>query len=603
MSRPRTPGSSPIPWSWLVAIFLVAAALRLVQLGFEGFWCDEAYTANLIRLPFPAMVRDLITRDDAPPLFYVLEKLCAAITGDSEAGLRLLPALAGLGMVALLLARARARREPALAWAGAFLAIASYAVFHARQARSYGLLLPLVLVFMLSSRDLLLENRRRAGPWLAGAGALLCVTHNVGVLVLATSLALWPLRPRSGGAPLRAWLLWHLVPFAVCGLYWTASAAQMTTHASVNAWMGGYWERHALALAPLLSLGIFVPGPVAGAGLQVSFAALTGRLAAWRWLSSGIALVCLAALVWPRRPAYAGATDAGRDERAPATPARHSRIRDALTRVPRAAVIETVFLFAPLIALTLASALWHPTYVLARTDAIAFPAFALLAGRALARMRGGWRVTCITLWLAISIAALGPTYGLGPRARAKGVDREVATRIAASGIRPDDFVVQTFLTAPTSDYYLHRLRRPHRTAYFPAIAGLNPANTYDTPLDSLRAYEDQARRLRARLGRDLPADGAVYLFAVIDEASGAARRAGDRLAQLSANDLTYPTNLMLFYLAGEAPQPVIARYRQDWVGGERAVLRVSRSAWVALDSLPAVVTADSAGKSGKGGGR
>lgn len=581
MSRARATGPTTVSWSWLAAIFLVAAALRLVQLGFEGFWCDEAYTANLIRLPLREMIRDLVTRDDAPPLFYVLEKLVAPITGASEAGLRMLPALAGLGMVALLLGRARARRDASLAWAAGFLAVASYAVFHARQARSYGLLLPLVLVLMLSSRDLLLENRRRAGLSLAAAGALLCVTHNVGVLVLLTSLALWPLRPRTGGAPLRAWLLWHLVPLAVCGLYLAASAAQMTTHASVNAWMGGYWMHHPLALAPLLSLGTFVPGPAVGGSVQVPFAALTGKLAAWRWLSGGIALVCLAASVWPRR---SGATE-------PAT-----------AHASRAVAIEAAFLFAPLVALTLASALWRPTYVLARTDAIAFPAFALLAGRGLARLRGGWRAVCLGLWLAISVAALGPSYGLGPRARAKGADREVAARVAASGLRPDDFVVHTFLTAPTSDYYLHRLQRPHRTAWFPAIAGLNPANTFDTPLDSLRAYEAQARDLRARMERELPAEGAAYLFVLVDPAASPARRAGGSPAEFSANDLTYPTSLMLFYLVGDRPQPVVARYRQDWVGGDRAVLRVPRAAWVALDSLPQVVAAESAGPSGAGGG-
>lgn len=577
MSRPRAAGPPATSWSWLAVIFLIAAGLRLAQLGFEGLWCDEAYTANLIRLPFPAMFRDLVSRDDAPPLFYVLEKLCTAIAGDSEAGLRLLPALAGLGMVAVLLARARARREPALTWAAGFLAIASYAVFHARQARSYGLLLPLVLVLMLSSRDLLLENRRRAGPWLAAAGALLCVTHHVGVLVLVTSLALWPLRPRAGGAPLRAWLLWHLVPIALCALYWAASAAQMTTHASANAWMGGYWERHPLALAPLLSLAAFVPGPAGSGELQVPLPALAGGLAIWRWLSGAIALVCLAALVWPARRGRGGASDA-----APAL-------------ASRAVAIEAVFLFAPLIALALASALWRPAYVLGRTDAIAFPAFALLAGRGLARLRGGWRAVCLGLWLAVSIAALRPTYGLGPRARAKGVDREVAARIAAGGLRPGDFVVNTFLTAPTSDYYLRRLRRPHQAAWFPSIAGFNPAGTHETPLDSLRAYEDQARSLRARMERDMPADGAAYLFVLVDQASPSAQRADDRAAPLAAGDLTFPTDLMLFYLVGETPQPVIARYRQDWVGGDRAILRVPRSAWVPLESLPPVLAASPTG--------
>ncbi|MBM3318328.1 MAG: glycosyltransferase family 39 protein, partial [Candidatus Eisenbacteria bacterium] len=176
------------------AILIAAAALRFGMLGFEGVWCDEAYTGGMVRAPLSSMLGDLITRDDAPPLFYLVARLGVAVAGDSEAGLRLVPALAGLAAVALLLARARARRDASLVWAAGFFAVAAYAVFHARQARSYGLLFLFALLLIIAARDLLLERRRRSGPTLALAGGALVLTHNIGVVLVLASLALWPLR-------------------------------------------------------------------------------------------------------------------------------------------------------------------------------------------------------------------------------------------------------------------------------------------------------------------------------------------------------------------------------------------------------------------------
>jgi 4-amino-4-deoxy-L-arabinose transferase-like glycosyltransferase len=552
-------------------VFVLAGGLRLWQLGREGIWCDEGYTANMIREPFTGMVHSLVTRDDAPPLFYIIEKCTVALTGDSESGLRLLPALAGIVAVAWLLVRARYRADRALFWAAAFFAVATYALFHARQARSYGMLLLFMFVFIQSAQDLLLANRRRAGPLLALSGALLVLTHNIGILAIGTSVLLWPLKPRTGGAPLRSWLGWHLVPIGLWVAYMAASISQVTTHAAVNAWMGMFWERRSLALAPLLSLAAFLPGLLAGGQAQAPFAILGEGAGALRILSFGLALVCLIALIRPRRSPR---------------PAAESSEPGGGTR---ALVMEVAFLLLPLILLAVASAVWRPTYVVARTDALAFPAGALLIGRALARLPRGVAAAAVGLWVIVALASLAPSYGLGAPERAKGSDRQVASQIADAGLRPGDFVIHTFLTSPTIDHYLRRAGRPHRRVWFPEIAALNPAGSYPTPPESLRVYEAQAHALRARMERELPADGSTWIFVLLTDE--AVHRLGPTVGideRVSANDVVYPLSLPLFCLAGETPQVVIARYRQDWVSGNRAVVRVPRAAWVPLETLPPV---------------
>lgn len=565
----------------LLALVLAAAALpRLGRLGHEGLWCDEAYTANATRLPAAEMIRGLVTRDDAPPLFYLLERAAIALTGDSEAGLRLLPALAGVAAALLLWRDGRRRGAPASLWAAGFFATASYAVFHARQARSYGLLFLFALLLILACRDLLLENRRGAGWRLSLSGAALILTHNVGVVLLLTSLVLWVLRPARGGAPLGRWLLWHAIPLGIWILYWLASG-QLGTHAASNVWMSQYWARHSLWLAPARSLLAFFPGLLIAGQTQVPLAVLPERLAAWRIVAILPALLVVVGL--------ARCLLAGRGPARAATTAARAPDRVSARADLRGLAIEAAFLLAPLFALALASLLWAPTYVLGRTDAVAFPAAALLAGRALARLPRWAGASALALWTAISLIALSPTYGWSSAGRAKGSDRQVAAALARAGLAPSDAVVHTFLTAPSIDYYLHRQGRETRRVFFPSLAGLNPANTYQTPIDSLRAYEREARELRATLERELPQDASVWLFALLrgDPEAVAARPAG-RMRSVTPDDLEYPLSLVLLALTGLEPQEVLVRYRQDWVSGDRVVVRVPRKAWIPLEQVPRV---------------
>jgi len=551
---------------WIAAVLVVAgvaAALRFLHLGFEGLWCDEAYTAHLARLPLGAMISELLGRDDAPPLFYLLQRCVVAILGDGEAALRFIPALAGLAAVLVLLAAAMAHRSRARFWSAAFLAASAYAIFYARQARSYTLVMLLALAVVLSAEALLLAGRRRAGPVLGAAGILLCLTHHLGVLVVATSLVLWPLRGHRA-VPLRSWLLWHAVPVALWILLWIAGPSQLGTHQAFNAWMGEYWKSHSLLLAPLLSLAGFVPGALPTTLTAVAFPSLESP--SWFWPTvAGLAAVAGLVTAFAR--------------------SRRDHVGDRESHDLKGALIEAGFVAVPLLALAAASLTLTPVYVLGRTDAIALPAFALLLGRGLARWPRGVALATVALWGVISLAALGPGYGWGSGPRVKGADRDLAAFMVADGLESGDWVVHGFLTSPSLEYYLRRMGATHQVAWFPDGAGRIIAGVEPTPLDSLPAFLAQARALRARMEARMANRDAVWVLALLGPQSPEPWLQAAR-PEVSAQDVAYPGSVLVYALAGGGKIPVRRIYRQDWVGGTRLLLRTERHDWLPIDSLP-----------------
>jgi len=606
MLADRCPSARTPAWHWLGLILVIGAGLRFFRLGCEGLWCDEGYTAFLANEQLGTMLRELILNDDAPPLFYLLTRFLVGLFGDGEFALRLLPAAASCTAVLLMLVQARRRREPELFWAAAFFAIASYGVFYARQARSYGLVHLFAFVFILNARDLLVRAKRCSGLWVAISGALLCMTHHLGALLVFSSVPLWLLGPR-GRPHLLRWLGWHALPLILWGIYWLFSASQWELHASFNDWMGHFWQDHPLWLAPLLSVGIFAPGGLFPARPTIPFPALgaDGTLPGILALAA-VLLVLLAGIVGARRSAAAGGNavaggnaavsgnagaggNAGARGNAPATGRAHSPLR--------AWIVDALLLFLPLGALVFASLQESPIYVLGRSDAIAFPAFTLLIGRGLSRLPRWGALPLLLLWAGVSLATLLPTYGWGEPTRAKGTDRRLAQTMLAQGLQPGDWVIHGFLTSPSLEYYLERGEAGHQAAWYPAEAGRVPAGTIATPTDSLRAYEQEAYRLRERMEADLPAQGSVWILGVLSPEAAARRPLGashlraapfGESTPITANDLVYPGGILLYALVGLTPQEEVVRYRQDWIGGERVMIRVPRETWLPRAALSPV---------------
>src|SRR5512145_2086406 len=85
---------------WLLAIILIALALRLTLLGEQSLWYDEGVTWLLAQMPPLALIR-WTAADIQPPLYYLLLWVTTRLFGPSEWALRFPSAAFGFMTVPL----------------------------------------------------------------------------------------------------------------------------------------------------------------------------------------------------------------------------------------------------------------------------------------------------------------------------------------------------------------------------------------------------------------------------------------------------------------------------------------------------------------------
>jgi len=168
-----------ISWRAITKALIIAAALRLYQLGYGAFWYDEGVSAIFARLPF----RDMIAAtagDVHPPLYYlllwILPRLGIRITEFSAR----FPSFV-LSVIAVYLAwelskefiTTRRGRWAVLAW----VIISPLQLHYAQEARMYALL----QVEVLAAFIYLLRDKKIP---LVIALAAIMYTHNYGVFYL-----------------------------------------------------------------------------------------------------------------------------------------------------------------------------------------------------------------------------------------------------------------------------------------------------------------------------------------------------------------------------------------------------------------------------------
>ena len=245
----------------LAVITFAGAALRILLAARQGLGFDEDFTAVAVSHPIDETLR-IVSRDSAPPLFYVLEHAASTI-GAGPWNLRLVPIAAGIALIPLLAALARrVAGDGAGLWAAALAAFLPAALFTATNARMYGLAGTLVVAAALALwRALERPNALRwAGFGLAACAALWTEYFAAAALAGILVAALW-LRPSQ-----RTYLTACLVLAAAAATLapWFVYASGQFGYASQ-----GFW------VAPL-SLG----GVAGTAGRALRRAAEPGRRAA-----------------------------------------------------------------------------------------------------------------------------------------------------------------------------------------------------------------------------------------------------------------------------------------------------------------------------------
>ena len=204
----------------LTATLALAAALRMLLLGQNSIWLDEAVVVRATQTNWGDLFGLLQVSDAHPPLYYVLVKAWVSVAGTSEVALRLPSVVFSVASVALTFMLARRVCSNTVSLLAAFLlSVSPFQIMAGQEARMY----PLLEVLVLASTLALVAATERGGllRWAAYALAatLMVYTHYLSFLVLAAH-GLWVLltAPRQLGR----WLL-GIVAAAILFLPWEPS--------------------------------------------------------------------------------------------------------------------------------------------------------------------------------------------------------------------------------------------------------------------------------------------------------------------------------------------------------------------------------------------
>ena len=174
----------------LVALLVLAAAVRIAAATRVPMWFDEIYTLRTARFG-PAGILHALRADIHPPLHELIVWAWWRIVGNSELWLRSLSIIFGVATVAVVYGAARDffGRAPALL-AALLLALHRTHVYHSQELRAYVMLWLLYYVLVWATWRFVRDGGigARIGYVLAGTAAL--YTHYQAILFLALT-ALW----------------------------------------------------------------------------------------------------------------------------------------------------------------------------------------------------------------------------------------------------------------------------------------------------------------------------------------------------------------------------------------------------------------------------
>src|SRR3954454_23914778 len=184
----------------LIALTVLAAAVRFSTLSLQSYWLDEAVTVHLLRDSFGDMIAAIPDSESTPPLYYAIAWLWSKLFGTGEVGLRSLSALFGTATVPLayLAAKTLATRRVGLVVA-ALAAVNPLLVWFSQEARAYALLVLLTTAGLAAFARVLERPAGRALAAWAPLSALALAAHYFALFVVAPQVVWlgWRLRRRA----------------------------------------------------------------------------------------------------------------------------------------------------------------------------------------------------------------------------------------------------------------------------------------------------------------------------------------------------------------------------------------------------------------------
>jgi 4-amino-4-deoxy-L-arabinose transferase-like glycosyltransferase len=408
---------------------VIAFVLRSYQIGRSELWLDEAashyYTTTEIRMGNAGF-------------YYLLLRGWIHIAGQSEAALRLLSAIFGtLFIVGVMGFGRRILGRWAGVWAGAFAAVSPIHIYYSQEARSYSLVLCVLLLVYLMLWRALETDEWRYWALFSTCAVVALYSHVFAILGMVPTVFLLLFGPGQQGG-IRRWLHYggSVLLCAVLFLPWVLGGRSLDSGAKAgSAWIREVWELTPPLLAIPLSLEVF------GLGGQVDLVPIQMKQFTLLEFPSSLRVLGLGTLlllgIWSAMPW------GDRDFDVPELGKRKAWLM--------------LCLFAPLGMLWLVS-LRKPLYVVGRYDLMAFPAFALLVGLGLRKAQrvktlGPVLAPFLAMMLLVPIGAKLFLYYQAPLLG----DARTTAHVLNAGVREGDAVVFTGQRGLPVLYYLQRL--------------------------------------------------------------------------------------------------------------------------------------------------
>lgn len=174
---------SPSAGELVLALTLLAAALRFATLDVQSIWLDESSTIHLVDRGFGGMLSHLSSGESTPPVYYILVWAWTKVFGASPFAFRSLSALAGTALVPVVYLAGKRISPRVGLWAAALAAVNPGMYYYSQEARAYSLLILLTAVaFVFFQRALQTPTRRELALW-SLASILALLTHYFAVFL------------------------------------------------------------------------------------------------------------------------------------------------------------------------------------------------------------------------------------------------------------------------------------------------------------------------------------------------------------------------------------------------------------------------------------
>ncbi|MCK4506331.1 MAG: glycosyltransferase family 39 protein [Candidatus Aegiribacteria sp.] len=228
------------PWLSYLLVFIAGITLRLIQIGSKSLWVDEAYAAGLMNMNPVDLIKMSIAGSPHPPLAFLFIQLSTVVFGQSEAGLRMIPAFASaLAAIPLMCFIGRRISFRSAFWVGLIWSVSPYAVSLGQEAWLYGVISFFGFLF-IDVVDRAWNGSRKALYLVVPIALIGMLVQHMFGLFIAAGFTLYFTVPRNQRLPFRQFALVSVIfivlyaPFAALMLKQATFRAERMSRAAMD---------------------------------------------------------------------------------------------------------------------------------------------------------------------------------------------------------------------------------------------------------------------------------------------------------------------------------------------------------------------------------